>query len=40
METSPFICSKYQWTGHCMIETSVMNELKEVTTYFGNTFLI
>ena len=30
IETSPLICSAYQWTGFFMIWTSVMNKLKKV----------
>ena len=29
-ETSPLICRTNQWTGLCMIETSVMKELKPI----------
>ena len=31
IETSPLICSANQWTGFCMLGTSVMNELNAVT---------
>ena len=28
IEASPLICSANQWIGSCMIETSIMKELK------------
>ena len=34
METSPLICSAYQWTCFCLIGTSVMKELNDTLKTF------
>ena len=40
IETSPLICSKNQWTGFCIIGTSVMKDLRRSSSTYTESLLL
>ena len=40
IETSPLICSKDQWTGFCIIGTSVMKDLRRSSSTYTESLLL